>query len=156
MKRSLLVMMAWALVGCSQPAKPQPTPSPSATVAPTPTPTPAVILCPTVNVTDVKVACGTFSEQNEKTKWDCTPKWKGLPILPEGDPNRQFCELQVLGEKPHYQLVDVSGTLTLSLPQPKTGEPNPFQFFLSGSGNGKLVCPLASGYDPCRRQAVSR
>lgn len=156
---------ALAILTCDKP-KPQPTPSPSPTVVatptptpvptPVPTPTPVADVCPVIPQNEVVIRCKPLAEQPDKTKWDCTPRWRGQDILPEGDPNRAMCELKILGEKPSYSVVNATGTLKLSLPQPKVGEPNPFQFFLSGTGQGNLTCRLVSGYDPCQSLLVSR
>ena len=71
--------------------------------------------------------------------WDCTPKAHGQPILPEGDPMRQVCELEAMGgASPTFS---VDGGLGIS------PAPNPMQFKLSGSGSGTVRCtvPAISG-----------
>lgn len=153
---------AWALcllISC-QPGKPQPTPTPVPTVAPTPTPEPTVAPvdpCPTIPAHEVRIRCRAHVERGDgKTLWDCTPKWNGADILPEGDPNRQACELRATGGRPVYILAGATGDLELSLPQPKTGEANPFQFLLSGNGEAVLVCQIEGGFDACAGLTVAR
>jgi hypothetical protein len=55
--------------------------------------------------------------------YDCTPKYRGQPILPEGDPQRRACELKAMGgADPTYSL-EPTGNSALSLAQ----LPNPIR-----------------------------
>jgi len=78
--------------------------------------------------------------------WDCTPKANGRPILPEGVPGREACELKAMGGAwPSYTLSAANG---ISL------EPveNPMQFRIVGSGSGVVTCvvPASSGKNICK------
>jgi hypothetical protein len=69
--------------------------------------------------------------------YDCTPKHRGQPILPEGDPQRRACELKAMGgADPSYTLQVTSGNLDLALTA------NPMQIKVIGSGTGQLRCTV--------------
>lgn len=126
------------------------TPAPTATPTPAPTPT-AEPSCPAVKAD--RIACRFLNARGDgKDRWDCTPKAKGADILPEGDPMRAQCDLESVGGiRPLFGLAAASGTLAVEM-----SKSNPFQFFLSGSGQGVLVCLDGDGHDLCRGLAVSR
>jgi hypothetical protein len=90
---------------------------------------------------DVPVVAEVLCKLHQATNaiYDCTPKAHGQPILPEGDPMRQVCELKAMGgASPTFS---VDGGLSVS------PVPNPMQFKLSGSGSGTVRCtvPAVSG-----------
>lgn len=67
--------------------------------------------------------------------YDCTPRANGQPILPEGHPQRQVCELAAMGgASPTYFMSGIFLTLT---PQR-----NPMQVSVKGSGTGTLTCKV--------------
>jgi hypothetical protein len=109
-------------------------------------PPPSAVGC-TVSVPPVdEILCKLHQATNHI--YDCTPKAHGQPILPEGDPQRQVCELVAMGgASPTFR---VDGGLEI-LPQP-----NPMQFQIKGSGSGRVTCTVpAVGHALCNLQ-VSR
>jgi hypothetical protein len=66
--------------------------------------------------------------------YNCTPKANGQPILPEGHPERQVCELKAMGwASPTFFM---SGGLQV-VPQR-----NPMLVAIKGSGTGTLTCKI--------------
>lgn len=66
--------------------------------------------------------------------YDCTPKAKGQPILPEGDPQRVACEIEASGgASPTFSVDNGLEIVTL---------PNPWQFQIRGSGTGLVTCKI--------------
>lgn len=89
---------------------------------------------PTTCTKEVPVVDEILCKLHQSTNhiYDCTPKYRGQPILPEGDPQRQACELKAMGGASPTFAVD--GGLDI-LPHP-----NPLQFQIRGSGSGVVTC----------------
>lgn len=82
---------------------------------------------------------------------DCTPKFKGQPILPEDDPRRRVCELKAMGNAdPTFKLQVQSGNLDIQ------AQPNPLQFKVINSGNGLVTCTVPSNPNTLCNIQVSR
>jgi hypothetical protein len=82
--------------------------------------------------------------------YDCTPKvgHPPQPVLPEGDPQRQVCELTAMGgASPTFH---VTGGLEI-VPQP-----NPMQFQIKGSGSGRVTCTVPAVSNALCNLAVTR
>lgn len=158
----LLFAASLGALMCDKP-KPQPTPSPSPTATatpaptpeptatPTPEPTPTADICPPFDPAKLRLPCKLHSVRGDGWDlWDCTLKGNSGDYMPEGDPHALECQLKALGGRAQFVLIGQTGDLKLKL-----RDTNAFQFLLSGSGTGNVMCP-ANGFDPCRSQAVSR
>jgi hypothetical protein len=83
---------------------------------------------------------------------DCTPKAKGQPILPEGDPRRRACELEAMGgADPTFRLEQPAGGGLQLVPQP-----NPLQFQIKGTGSGTVRCTVPATSETLCNMQVSR
>lgn len=77
--------------------------------------------------------------------YDCTPKYRGAPILPEGNPERSACEEKSCGGVPTYSITQPGQSVEL------VPRDNPYQFQLRGSGTVQLhcACPATGSADIC-------
>jgi hypothetical protein len=95
------------------------------------------------------ISCHEAQATNHR--WDCTPKYQGGPIRPEGDPERGACETKACAGTPTFSLSSASLNLVRF-------NDNPYQFQVKGTGGGTLncTCPAAGSQDLCRAQAVNQ
>jgi hypothetical protein len=118
---------------------------------PTPPPTPPPAATCSIDVPTVdEIACKLHQATNHI--YDCTPKYRGNPILLEGNPERSACEEKSCGGVPTYSITQTEQSVEL------VPRDNPYQFQLRGSGTVQLhcTCPASGVKDICYSQTFTQ